>query len=154
MRIKFTIGAVLTLIGTLWAQAPEQSETVFRTETRLVVLHASAEDKDGHLVKDLPESAFQVFENGVQQTIRLFKREDVPVSLGLVIDNSNSMDANRPDVNSAALAFAHSSNPQDQMFVVNFSDSVGFGLPEGMPFTNQPAELDKALEKGVVAGGE
>jgi VWFA-related protein len=111
LRIKFTIGAVLTLAGTLWAQPPEQSETIFRSETRLVVLHASPEDKDGHLVKSLPASAFQVFENGVKQKISGFRQEDVPVSLGLVIDSSASMSKKRDRVAAAALALVRLSNP-------------------------------------------
>ena len=68
-------------------------------------------DKSGHLITNLPESAFQVFENGVPQQIKIFKREDVPVSLGLVIDNSGSMREKRQSVESAALALVKDSNP-------------------------------------------
>src|ERR1700730_10503160 len=65
--------------------------TVFHLDTRVVVCHATVVDKSGHLVTTLPKEAFTVLENGVKQEIRVFKREDVPVSLGLVIDNSGSM---------------------------------------------------------------
>ena len=66
----------------------EGEEATFSSETRLVPLNVTVLDKSGRLVTNLPQSAFQVFENGVQQQIKIFKREDVPVSMGLVIDNS------------------------------------------------------------------
>ena len=69
----------------------DSGDAVFSAETRLVPLNVTVTDKSGRLVTNLPQSAFQVFENGVLQTIRLFKREDVPVSMGLIIDNSGSM---------------------------------------------------------------
>jgi VWFA-related protein len=98
----------------LWAaDTPGQQTPVIRVDTRLVVLHATVVDKTGHLVVNLPETAFQVFENGVAQQIKVFKREDVPVSMGLVIDNSGSMRDKRAKVESAALALVKDSNPQD-----------------------------------------
>src|SRR6516164_5641442 len=69
----------------------EDSGAVFRADTRLVVCHTTVVDRNGHLVTDLPESAFTVYENGQQQQIKVFRREDLPVSIGLVIDNSGSM---------------------------------------------------------------
>src|SRR6266487_682334 len=114
------------LLGTLWSQqpAPENTDTtVFRTETRLVVLHATAEDKEGHLVMDLPKSAFQVFENGVKQEVKEFRQEDAPVSLGLVIDSSASMINKRDRVAAAALALVKLSNPDDEVFIVNFDET-------------------------------
>ena len=75
--------------GAGWAQKPD--DVVIQVDTHLVVLHATVVDKNGHLVTTLPQSAFQVYENGARQQLKLFKREDIPVSLGLVIDNSGSM---------------------------------------------------------------
>src|SRR4051794_12773252 len=72
---------------TVWAQ---QQDAIFRSDTRLVVCHTTVVDKSGHLVTTLGQEAFTVFENGVQQPIKVFRREDVPVSLGLIIDNSGS----------------------------------------------------------------
>ena len=74
-----------------------------------------------------------------------FSHEDIPVTVGLVIDNSGSMGPKRADVIAAGLAFARSSNPQDQMFVVNFNEGVSFGLPVNTPFTDQVAQLEVAL---------
>ena len=95
----------------------------FRTETWLVVLHATVKNNHGELVTGLPASAFTVFENGKRQTIALFRRDDVPVSLGLLIDNSGSMRPKRARVEAAALDFARASNRHDEMFVLNFADT-------------------------------
>src|SRR3954447_6354432 len=100
------IAATVFALSALSAQEP----TIFRTETRLVVLHATAEDKEGRLVMDLPQGAFQVYENGVKQEIKEFRQEDVPVSLGLVIDSSASMTNKRDRVAAAALALVKLSN--------------------------------------------
>jgi len=123
--------------------------TVIRVDTRLVVLHATVVDKSGHLVTNLPESAFQVFENGVQQHIKLFKREDIPVSMGLVIDNSGSMRDKRAKVEAAALALVKDSNPQDEVFIVNFNDEAFLDKD----FTNDPKELQEGLARIDSRGG-
>src|SRR5690242_18563147 len=78
-------------LGHSRATAQEDGAAVFRSDTRLVVLHASVVDKGGKLVTNLPEAAFKVYENGAEQAIKIFKREDVPVSMGLLIDDSGSM---------------------------------------------------------------
>ncbi|MGD1069176.1 MAG: VWA domain-containing protein [Bryobacteraceae bacterium] len=100
----------------------DSGDAVFSAESRLVPLNVTVTDKNGHLVVDLPRSAFQVLENNVVQQMKDFKREDVPVSMGLVIDNSGSMRDKRQGVESAALALVRDSNPQDEAFIVNFND--------------------------------
>ena len=104
-----------------------------------VVLHATVENHKGAPVSGLGKDDFQVFEDGVLQPIEFYSHEDIPVTVGLVLDNSGSMGPKRDEVIAAALAFARSSNPQDQMFVVNFNEYVSFGLPANMPFTDQTA---------------
>src|SRR4030095_9254959 len=73
------------------AAPQEDKAAIFRTDTRLVVLHATVVDKNGRFVTNIPQEAFTVSENGVDQQIKTFRREDVPVSMGLVVDNSGSM---------------------------------------------------------------
>jgi Ca-activated chloride channel homolog len=119
----------------------------------VVVLHATAQDHKNTLVSGLVKDDFQVYEDGVPQQIKYFSHEDIPVTVGLVVDNSGSMGPKRADVIAAALAFARSSNPQDQMFVVNFNEKVSFGLPVNMPFTDQVAQLEIALSR-IKATGE
>ncbi|HUO61572.1 MAG TPA: VWA domain-containing protein [Candidatus Acidoferrales bacterium] len=92
-----------------------------RKEVREVTLHATVVDDKQHLVTDLDRNAFTVYEDGAPQRITSFRHEDIPVAVGIVIDNSGSMRQKRPAVNQAALNFVRASNPQDEVFVVNFN---------------------------------
>lgn len=135
-------------------QPPSQDTgTVFRTDTRLVVLNTTVVDKNGHLVTNLTKEAFTVFENGVQQQIRGFKREDIPVSMGLIIDNSGSMRDKRAKVEAASLALVKDSNPEDEVFVVNFNDQAFLDLPHGRDFTNDIKDMEEALTRIDSRGG-
>jgi VWFA-related protein len=131
----------------------EDGGTVFRSDTRLVVLPTTVVDKQGHLVTNLTREAFTVYENGAQQQIRQFKREDVPVSMGLVIDNSGSMRDKRAKVEAAALALVKASNKDDEVFVVNFNDEAFLDLPHGKDFTNDIREMEEALTRIDSRGG-
>ncbi|MBI3472772.1 MAG: VWA domain-containing protein [Candidatus Solibacter usitatus] len=133
----------------LLAQAQEQ-EAVFRAETRLVVLHATVVDSKGHLVTNLPQKAFKVLENGAEQQIKVFKREDIPVSIGIVIDNSGSMKNKRLKVEAASLQLVKASHPQDEVFIVNFNDEAFLDTKD---FTNDMKELEEALTKIDSRGG-
>jgi Ca-activated chloride channel homolog len=112
-----------------------------------VVLHATVQNHKGAPVSGLGKDDFQIFEDGVLQPIEFYSHEDIPVTVGLVLDNSGSMGPKRAEVITAAMAFARSSNPQDQMFVVNFNEFVSLGLPANMPFTDQTAQLQAALAR-------
>jgi Ca-activated chloride channel family protein len=98
---------------------------------------------------NLPESAFQVYENGVAQHIKIFKREDVPVSMGLIIDNSGSMRDKRAKVEAAALALVKDSNRQDEVFIVNFNDEAFLDKD----FTNDIKDLQEGLARIDSRGG-
>jgi len=103
----------------------------------------SVQDRDGKPVTNLVRDSFQIFEDKVPQQITLFQQEDMPLSLGLVIDSSGSMRSKRARVNSAALAFVQESNPEDQTFIVNFNDTAKVG----QDFTGSIGDLVDALEK-------
>src|SRR6202051_1267445 len=123
-----------------------------RTSVNLVVLRATVRDRKGSPVAGLGKEDFQVFENKAPQQIESFSHEDVPVTVGLVIDNSGSMRSKRSDVINAALAFARSSNPEDQVFVVNFNEHVSMGLPGNVPFTGNQEQLETALSRNKADG--
>jgi Ca-activated chloride channel homolog len=106
-----------------------------------VVLHATVRNHRGTPVAGLTQNDFQVLEDGAPQAIKHFSHEDIPVTVGLVIDNSGSMRPKHDEVVSSALAFASSSNPLDQMFLVNFNEHVSFGLPAGTLFTDKQDQL-------------
>jgi Ca-activated chloride channel homolog len=135
------------------AVAQEETGTIFRSDTRLVVCHTTVVDKNGHLVTDVPSGAFTVFENGVQQPIKSVKREDVPVSIGLIIDNSGSMRDKRAKVEAAALALVKDSNPDDEVFIVNFNDEAFLDNPHGKDFTSDIDEMKEALTRIDSRGG-
>jgi len=133
--------------------APPAEPTVFRLDARVVICHATVVDKVGHLVTTLPKEAFTVYENGARQEIRLFKREDIPVSMGIVIDNSGSMRNKIAQVKAASVALVQESNPDDEEFVVNFNDTAYMDLPEGKDFTNSIKDLEAALARIDTRGG-
>jgi Ca-activated chloride channel family protein len=161
-----SVAALLVLIAAVialssWARSQDASPSPHRAgdaytikvNVDVVVLRATAQDRKNIPVSGLSQDDFQVYEDGVLQPVKYFSHEDVPVTVGLVVDNSGSMKSKRPDVIAAALAFAHSSNPKDQMFVVNFNEKVSFGLPGSTAFTDQPAQLQAALSR-VAPDGE
>ena len=152
------VSAASALLGQEGKPAPrppsqDDTGTVFRTDTRLVVLPTTVVDKNGHLVTTLPREAFTVLENGVQQQIKQFKREDVPVSMGLIIDNSGSMREKRAKVEAAALALVKASNPEDEVFIVNFNDEAFLDNPHGKDFTSDIKEMEDALTRIDSRGG-
>jgi len=142
----------ICLIGAS-VKAQQEAAPLFRTDTRVVVCNTTVIDKNGHLVTDLNRDNFTVSENGVQQKIADFKREDVPVSLGLIIDNSGSMRTKRAGVEAASLALVRDSNPDDEVFVVNFNDEPFLDLPNKKNFTNNIQEMEEALTRIDSKGG-
>jgi VWFA-related protein len=129
---------------------PQQGEDyVIPVDVRLVVLHTTVRDKKDHLVTDLTQSDFKIFEDGQQQTLKIFRREDVPVSLGILVDNSGSMRDKRLKVNAAAVDFVKASHPQDEVFIVNFNDEAFLDRP----FTHDIALLQDALQRIDARGG-
>ena len=121
-----------------------QSSTI-SVESALVALPVRVTDANGNVVPGLTQEAFSVFEDGRLQKLTLFQQEDAPVTVGLVVDHSRSMGPKLPEVAAAVSAFAHSSNSQDEMFVVDFNDDVWLQMLGGRPFTNDPRELEKAV---------
>jgi len=113
----------------------------FSINVGLVVLPITVLNKSGRCISGLEEKDFRIYEDGVPQKIQVFDHKDIPVAVGLVIDNSSSMVPKRPEVISAALDLAESSNPEDQIFVIHFYEKVAFGLKLEEAFTNNIEEL-------------
>jgi VWFA-related protein len=132
------------------APAAQQGDVfVFRKEVEEVTLHATVVDDHNRLITDLAKNDFTVFEDGKPQKITSFRREDIPVAMGIIIDNSGSMREKRPAVNAAAINLVQSSNPQDQVFVVNFSDNYFLD----QDYTAKVPKLKEALERIEARGG-
>ncbi|MEI9976024.1 MAG: VWA domain-containing protein [Ignavibacteriota bacterium] len=135
------------------AGVPQGTVPIFTTDTRLVVCHTTVVDKSGKLVTNLKQDAFSVAENDVKQDILLFKREDLPVSMGLIIDNSGSMRAKRSSVEAAALALVKDSNPDDEVFIVNFNDDAYIDNPDNKDFLTDIEKMKEALTRIDSRGG-
>ena len=127
----------------------EGGDFVIKKQVQEVVVHATVVDKSQRMVTDLDRAAFKIFEDGQQQNITSFRHEDIPVAMGIVIDNSGSMREKRDKVNKAALNLVRSRNPEDQVFVVNFNDEYFLD----QDFTSDINKLREALEKVEARGG-
>ena len=122
---------------------------VFKKQVEEVILHATVVDDHYRLVTNLQRADFTVFEDGKPQQITSFRHEDIPVALGIVIDNSGSMRDKRPAVNQAAINLVKSSNPDDEVFVVNFNDEYWLD----QDFTGDIGKLQTALDRIEARGG-
>jgi Ca-activated chloride channel homolog len=131
----------LVLATLLVSSAHGQERPVFRADIGVVRLDATVKNARGEVVTNLDRAAFTVYEDGKAQAVTLFRRDDAPVSLGIALDNSGSMRHKRKSMEAAALALVRASNPQDEVFVLNFADKTSIDVP----FTRDA----RALEAGV-----
>jgi Ca-activated chloride channel family protein len=148
-------GACAALLLLAFASgAASQTQAPYRIAVNvdLMVLHTTVHNRKGGFPADLQEGDFVVYDGGVRQSIRLFRHEDVPVTVGLVIDHSGSMRPKLAHVIAAARTFVRSSNPEDQMFVVNFNEKVTLGLSNAKGFTDTYDEMESAILKTPAAG--
>lgn len=123
----------------------EKSDFTLYTASQLVVLNVGVQDSHGTNVKGLAANDFKVYEDGSLQAIKQFAAEERPVTVGIVLDASGSMRTKQAEAVTAALAFVHSSNPQDEVFVVTFNDHASLGLPPTVSFSHDTNELRTAL---------
>src|SRR4029077_16651049 len=134
------------------AQNPDSADSgvfVFRKQVDEVVLHATVIDDKQRIVTTLDKGDFNVYENGSPQTITSFRHEDIPVAMGIVVDNSGSMREKRQKVNAAALNLVRASNSNDEVFIVNFNDEYYLD----QDFTSNINKLKAGLEKIETRGG-
>ena len=128
------------------SQSPsDQSDFTLYTASQLVVLNVGVQDAHGTNVRGLSAGDFKVFEDGTPQAIKQFAAEERPVTVGIVLDASGSMRTKQAEAVTAALAFVHSSNPDDEVFVVTFNDHASLGLPPNTAFSHDTNELRSAL---------
>jgi len=144
---------VVLVATSVFAQQNSKAQSdfglTFTADTKLVVLHTTVIDKGHHFVTELPKSAFKVYEDNIIQDITIFRREDVPVSLGILVDNSGSMRDKRQEVNAAAVNFVKASNLKDEVFIVNFNDKAFLDSD----FTSDISRLQDALQRIDARGG-
>lgn len=144
-RFYFVLG-VLGLSGLLFSQESPDTGTISVDVTR-VVIHATVRESKSGFVSDLEKQHFIVLEDGVPQKLLSFSREDEPIAIGLLVDNSQSMMNKRNHVLAAAKTFVRASKPNDEIFVLHFNEQLTYGLPNTTRFTGDPALLEQALDK-------
>jgi VWFA-related protein len=157
------LAPLLLVLPVVGGQSVIEKEFTITAHADLVLLDVSVKGEKGGYVSNLTKENFRIYENGKLQTISQFGKEDTPITVGLVLDDSHSMRPKRADVINAALSFVDASNPNDEMFVTHFNDRVRHGLPPGTMFTddaeilrqalwNNPAEGMTALYDGILDG--
>lgn len=125
--------------------AAEEKDFTIKVSSRLVLLDVSVKDNAGGFVSGLRKEDFQVTEDGKPQTVSQFANSDIPVTVGILVDESGSMRAKKSEAVTAALGFVASSNPKDEMFVLNFNEKVHRGLTDTKLFSDNVQELRAAL---------
>jgi Ca-activated chloride channel family protein len=126
-------------------QDRDGGQVTVATSVDLVVFNVTVTDSRGRHVSGLQQTDFRVREDKQAQDIGLFRSDDVPASVGLIIDNSSSMHNKRAEVVEAALAFVGASNRGDELFVLHFNETIRMGLPPEIPFSSDPGVIRAAL---------
>jgi Ca-activated chloride channel family protein len=154
VRNLIIASAVSFVLADLLAGSParEESDYTIRSDVRLVLLDVSVKEREGGFVSGLSKDNFAVFENGRLQRITAFANDDLPVTVGILVDESYSMTPKRADVLTAAQTFIEESNPRDEVFVLNFNDRVSRGLPDRLLFSDNAQQLRSALHRGIPEG--
>jgi Ca-activated chloride channel homolog len=149
-RVLSNSGLVKAILALLALSTGASQEAPFQIAVKvdLVVLNATVRDAAGRAATGLQSQDFKIYEDGVPQQIRLFRHEDAPVTVGLVIDHSGSMQAKLNDVIVAAQTFARSSRADDELFVINFNEKVMAPLLIG----NHVEELASVISRMPPAG--
>ncbi len=152
-RRRFVAGIMASPLA-LFGQAVQSDDKDYtiRTTSRLVLLDVSVKDPKGGFVSGLTKENFHVFEDGKPQEITQFANADIPITVGILVDESGSMRPKRVEVLTAALSFITASNPLDETFVLHFNDKVRHGLPDTKLFSDNISELRTALWRGVPEG--
>ncbi|HET8547147.1 MAG TPA: VWA domain-containing protein [Bryobacteraceae bacterium] len=131
---------------------PGPNDYVVSSDVDVVLLDVSVKDSRGGFASGLQKETFKVLEDGKEQQLSIFAAQDTPVTVGLVIDHSGSVRTKRPEVITAALTFAGKSNPQDEVFLVNFNDRAWLGLPENVKFTDNINLLRSSMIQAPMQG--
>jgi VWFA-related protein len=152
LSIIFAVLLLLTSDFSLLASVPQERPT-FKAESELVVLHVSVRDGNGRYITGLDRDAFTLIDDGKPQTLEMFSGDEVPASVGFLIDNSNSMRPNRERVIASAVEFAKHSHPKDEVFVMTFNEQVRPAFGPAVISETNPAVFAAAMSQAITARG-
>jgi Ca-activated chloride channel family protein len=136
---------IVTAVSLSFLCLAADKDFLIRSDVPLVLLDVSVQDHSGNFVSGLTKENFRVFENGRPQSISVFTGQDVPVTAGILMDQSFSMTPKVTQAITAAMTLIHESNPHDEVFIVHFNNKVKFGLPKQIPFSGDRQQLQAAL---------
>lgn len=153
MRRACLILAIFSLLTSPFTLAASQERPTFKAKSELVVLHVSVRDRGGRYVTGLDRDAFTVIDAGTPQTIEMFSADEVPATVGMVIDNSNSMRPHREIVIASAVEFMKHSHPKDEIFVLTFNERVRQGFGPSVTGETDLGQFASAMARGIVARG-
>ena len=156
MRLINLISILVAAFSLVCADRPlfaVATQPTFRAESELVVLHVSVRDRSGRYITGLTKDAFTVIDDAKPQTVEMFSADDVPATVGFLIDNSNSMRASRERVIASAVAFAKHSHPQDEIFVMTFNERVRRAWGPTVVAQMNPDAFASAMSAAVTAQG-
>lgn len=132
--------------------APQDRPT-FKSSSELVVMHVSVRDRGGRYITGLTQDAFTVIDDGKPQTLEMFSAEEVPATVGFLIDNSNSMQPNRDRVIASSVSFAKNSDPRDEIFVLTFNEKVQHAFGPRVIADVDPGVFAQSMSQAIVARG-
>lgn len=155
MRNLIAVVSVIIIAGVslVTSASHEPTQPTFRSNSELVVLHVGVRDRGGRYVTGLTQDAFTVIDDGKPQTLQMFSGDEVPATVGILIDNSNSMRPNRERVIASAVAFTEHSNPQDEIFVLTFNEVVRHAFGPLLIAEMDPQKFTNAMYQSVTARG-
>ena len=145
--------SILVSVFVLFPFLSAQERPTFRSNAELVVLHVSVRDRGGRYISGLTKDAFTVIDDAKPQTLEMFSADEVPASVGFLIDNSNSMRPSRERVVASAVAFATHSHPQDEIFALTFNEAVQEAWRARIVSETNPAQFASAMSAAIVARG-
>src|SRR4051812_23432138 len=155
MRLMALISILVTgSVSLLTSQAAvPQDRPTFKSNSELVVMHVSVRDRGGRYVTGLTQDAFTVIDDGKPQSLEMFSAEEVPASVGVLIDNSNSMRPSRDRVIASSVEFAKHSHPQDEIFVLTFNETVRPAWEPRLVADTDPVKFAAAMSDAITARG-
>ena len=151
---NLALAGAVSFFVSLAVALPQEGSPLYtiRSDVRLVLLDVAVTNHKGGLVAGLKKEDFDVTENGLSQPITVFANNDIPVTVGILVDESLSMAPKRTEVLDAAETLISKSNPKDEIFVLNFNEKVKRGLPDRMLFSDNIRQLRAALQGGMPEG--
>jgi Ca-activated chloride channel family protein len=156
MRALYSSLILVAGLSSSWLSSPStalSAQPTFRAESELVVLHVSVRDRGGRYISGLTQDAFTVIDDGKPQTLQMFSADEVPASVGFLIDNSNSMRPSRDRVIASSVAFARHAHPQDEIFVLTFNESVKHAFGPAIASEMDGAAFAGAMAQAITARG-